>query len=211
VSDRTRPTEPRPASEPQPQERAGVLGRATAWLGRMWPPRRPDPDGRHGRGPKRAFLRSGSLQAGRHPPSNLRADHLAGDPAVAALEGALDHPDPEVRARAIVVIAEFADDRAARLLRARIHDASPIVRAAAAGAAARTKRLDVVATLIVARRDPDPAVRRAAAAAVSQATGRPIAASEHDAAIDAALVDELKAWWKQRRLAELTESAQGDP
>jgi HEAT repeat protein len=149
------------------------------------------------------MLRSGTVPLQRHVPTNLEASHLADDDRLSALASALEHPDPELRARAVVVMAEFADNRAGRLLKVMIHDRCPAVRAVAVGAAGRTTDTDLVPSLIVALGDPDADVRRAAAEAVSRLTGQTVAPSVTDASIDREELERLKRWWKDKRFTDL--------
>jgi HEAT repeat protein len=157
-----------------------------------------------------AKLRSGKIPI--HPrrtPSSVGVSRLASDDGLAALAGALDHPDPDVRVRTVLLVGELADDHALGLLQKMMHDPCPAVRAAAVGAGGRAKRTSVVASLIVALGDPDISVRRAALDAVSRFTGRPLAANEEDARIDRRELVALKQWWKDERFTEL--SRRGEP
>jgi HEAT repeat protein len=157
---------------------------------------------------KKARLRPGKIELRGKTPVRPAAD-LAADRGLAILANALEHPDPDVRARAITVVSTFSDGRTKRLLRAMMLDPSPAVRCAAIVAIGRTDSLDVVASLVVALGDPDAGVRRAAAEAVSRATGWTIGPRGTDARIDADQIDKLKRWWKQQRRAELEARGRG--
>jgi HEAT repeat protein len=155
------------------------------------------------------MLRSGRLSRPRQNPARRDSTHLAVDDGLTALAGALEHPDPEVRARAVLVVAEFGDDRAARMLQSMIHDRSATVRSVAVSAAARTRSMDVVLSLIVALEDPVAEVRRAAAEALSRLTGRCIETSDVDAMVATVAredVEDLKRWWKDKRFRDLSGS-----
>ena len=149
------------------------------------------------------MLRSGTVSLPTQVPTRLKASHLADDDRLTALAGALEHPDPELRARAVVVMAEFADKHAGHLLKVMIHDRSPAVRAVAVGAAGRTTDMELAASLIVALADPDADVRWAAAEAVSRVTGQTVVPSGTDASIDRDELERLKRWWKDKRLTDL--------
>jgi HEAT repeat protein len=155
------------------------------------------------------MLRSGRLSRPTQNPTRRDGGHLAADDGLTALAGALQHPDPDVRARAVLVVAEFGDDRAARMLQSMIHDRSPAVRSIAVSAAARTKNMDVVLSLIVALEDPALEVRRAAAEALSSVTGRSIETSDVDGAVATVAseeVEDLKRWWKDKRFRDLSKA-----
>jgi len=152
---------------------------------------------------KKALLRSGTVKLQAKRPLGAHASDLAADRGLANLSSALEHPDPDVRARAVTIASAFSDGRIRRLLRATMYDPCPAVRCAAIRAAGGAESLDLVASLLVALRDPDANVRHAAAEAVSTITGRPIGPTATDATIDATRLEELKLWWKEQRRAEL--------
>lgn len=128
---------------------------------------------------------------------------LAADAGHAKLASALQHPDPDVRAKAIAVVVSLGESGATRLLQVMIHDPAPAVRAAAVAAAGRTRNVELAASLIVALADPDLEVRRAAVTAVSQLTGHPLTADDAESRVDPDEIQGLKQWWKQQRLAAL--------
>jgi hypothetical protein len=187
--------------------RKDLLSRAEAWLRAMCPARSVRSRTRATRGGK---LRSGKVHLPKQKPGGLGVSRLAVDDGLGALADALDHPDPEVRARTVMLAGELAHDGAVRLLQRMMHDPSPVVRVAAVDAARRTMRTDVVVSLIVALRDPDPNVRRAAAHAVSRITGRHVSPNETDATIDIREIMALKQWWKEARFSELALASGSD-
>jgi HEAT repeat protein len=156
-----------------------------------------------GQGPRKAVLRAGRISLPRKTNTNHVTSHLASDEGQMALAGALDHPDPEVRARAVAVVGQFSDGRAGHLLKTMIHDPSPAVRSVAISAVGTTPSMGLLASLIVALGDPDVHVRRAAAGALSRATGRTVAPSGTDAMMDGEQVEALKRWWKDKRFSDL--------
>jgi len=143
----------------------------------------------------------------RPPVGDFSAARLAADEGLEALGRALGDPDPKVRTLALDVVCEFSAERAARLLAAMVHDLDPSVRCAAAAAAARLGAPRTVSSLIVALDDPDSGVRAASAQAIEAITGRRIA-MEDDPATQRRQIEELKRWWKEERLAQLTASLQ---
>jgi hypothetical protein len=116
-----------------------------------------------------------------------------------------------MRARAVAVLSEFADDRARQVLKTMLLDSSAMVRCAAVRSAARVGTTDVLASLIVTLTDPDTEVRAAAAEAVSSITGRRLSCNGRNRAeggvdpgeVDAGEIEDLKRWWRERRFAEL--------
>jgi beta-phosphoglucomutase-like phosphatase (HAD superfamily) len=129
---------------------------------------------------------------------------LASDRGLQSLAKALADPDPAARALALELVCEFSGPRAARLLGSMLQDPEPAVRCAAAAAAARVRTPAVVFSLILALEDADPEVRAAAAAGFQSITLRhidPVALEEP--AARTAIVDDLKAWWKDHRFTEL--------
>jgi HEAT repeats len=187
---------------------SGVLTRARSGIDRLLRRRRrpapapqsPSPTG------KKARLRSGTIDIQKTARARDDASELAADDGLKTLANALEHPDAEVRARAIGVVSTLSDGRVTRLLRASMVDPCPTVRCAASRAAGHAKSLELVASLLVALADPDPDVRSAAAEAVSQTTGWPVVPIAADATIDASAIRELKRWWKDRRREELAAS-----
>jgi hypothetical protein len=127
---------------------------------------------------------------------------------MAALARALDHPDPALRARAVAVLGELADARARDVLKTMLLDPSAEVRRAAARSAARVATTDVVASLIVALTDPDAEVRAAAAEAVGRISGRPLSCAGPGGVVDERDIEDVKRWWRNRRLAELVRCVQ---
>jgi HEAT repeat protein len=152
------------------------------------------------------MLRSGVVTRRRETPANLETLSLASDGALSALADALGDPDPDVRAKATMLVAELSDKRAARLLKTMIHDLSPSVRVVAVSATGSKASMELVASLIVALGDPDPEVRRVAAEAISRATGQTVASSRMDP--DDEQIKRLKQWWKEQRYAELARGAE---
>jgi HEAT repeat protein len=116
-----------------------------------------------------------------------------------------------MRLRAVAVLSEFGDERAARMLRAMTHDLSPTVRAVAVRALGQSASTEALSALIVALDDPVVSVRRVAAEALSRASGQSVAASEADGTIDPAQRDALRRWWKDRRFADLASGAARAP
>ena len=122
-----------------------------------------------------------------------------------ALTHALADPDPSVRSLAIEVGTEFSGERASRLLGGMLQDPDPAVRCAAAAAATRIGSSAVVFSLILALEDSESSVREAAASAIETIGGRSVdRGALGDPAAAGRLVDDLKTWWKDRRLAELS-------
>lgn len=135
----------------------------------------------------------------RAPVDRTRAGDGTGE-----LARALADPDPLVRALALETVGDFTGDRAGRLLAAVLHDSDPRVRCAAAAAAARAGASGAVFSLILSLDDDNRDVRLASARAIQQITGKEIddhRLNDSESRIEA--LDELKAWWKQRRFAEL--------
>jgi HEAT repeat protein len=108
----------------------------------------------------------------------------------------------------VAVISELADVRAGEVLKTMLLDPSAMVRCAAVRSAARVRTTDVLASLIVALTDPDAEVRAAAVDAVSAITGRSLTSSGPEAGVDLAEIEDLKRWWRERRLAELVRSVE---
>ncbi len=115
-------------------------------------------------------------------------------------------PDPLVRAMALETVGEFSSERATRLLASMLFDSDPLVRCAAASAAARARATGLLFSLIIVLDDPIDDVRIVAARTIEEITGRAIdVASLRDTVSRRQAIDQLKSWWKQRRLAELAE------
>ena len=177
----------------------------TSYPGRAW---------RAVRAKVRPTRRPSNLRGVPHPPpspvgpvGDFSAARLAADEGLEALGRALGDPDPRVRTLALEVVCEFSAERAARLLAAMVHDPDAGVRCSAAAAAARLGAPRTVSSLIVALDDPDSAVRAASAQAIEAITGRSIAL-EGDRVTQHRQIEELKRWWKEERLAQLTASLQ---
>ncbi len=141
------------------------------------------------------------------PVGEFSAARLAADEGLDALGRALGDPDPRVRTLALEVVCEFSAERAARLLAAMVHDPDAGVRCSAAAAAGRLGAPRAVSSLIVALDDPEATVRAASAQAIEAITGRAIAL-EGDLGTQRRQIEELKRWWKEERLAQLTASLQ---
>ena len=141
------------------------------------------------------------LPASRPP---FGAAELAADDGLTRLAAALSNDDPEARIRALDVICEFSDERASRLLASMLHDPSPAVRRAAAVAAARIKASGTVFALILALDDADPELRSVAVDAIEAITGKRAHLDEvDDPELRRNEIEQLKRWWKARRVAEL--------
>jgi len=139
------------------------------------------------------------------PPDPARLGSAEG---LEALTRALADPDPAVRSLALEVVTEFSGERASRLLGGMLQDPDPNVRCAAAAAATRVGSSATVFSLILALEDSEPTVREAAASAIETIGGRRIdRAALADPATAGPQLDDLKAWWKDRRLAELSRAA----
>lgn len=192
--------------------RPGPFTRAAAWLSRLGlrppkPARPPKATGRaRRRGPSTgaAVLRDGAVALDEQAPTGRHAEPERGaSRGLTALASALEHEEPEVRARAVMLICELSEGRVADLVQKMIHDPSAEVRRAVARAAARAGTTDVVSSLIVALGDPAADVRAAAAEAASLVTGCPVTLSGAGGRVPAEQLDELKRWWKDKRAAEL--------
>jgi HEAT repeats len=191
--------------DPVGQRLASATRAVASWFGK-----RPAPAKRGAKNVARdAALRVGAIE---DEPAEVGLDavRLAADEGLAALAKALENGDPAVRARALSVIVELSEQRATRLLKAMMFDPDASVRRAAAVAAPRVEGLGVVASLIVALRDPDGDVRRAAAAAITRMTDQNIELAPSDASISDERHAELRAWWKEQRIAELTRDSAED-
>jgi hypothetical protein len=108
----------------------------------------------------------------------------------------------------VAVLSELADVRAREVLKTMLLDPSAIVRCAAVRSAARVKTTDVLASLIVTLTDPDAEVRAAAVDAVSGITGRQLSCQWPEGGVDPGEIEDLKRWWRERRLAELVRSVE---
>ena len=160
-----------------------------------------------GAGPGLIGRRFGDAARGLSSLDEFAPARLAADEGLNALAQALSDPDPAVRMTALDVVCEFSADRAARLLAGMIHDPDASVRCAAAAAAARLRVVRAVSSLIVALDDPDASVRSAAAHAIEEITGRQLPpGDEQDSCARREKVEQLKRWWKEERLAQLTAS-----
>lgn len=141
--------------------------------------------------------------------SRFGAAEESANQGLTALARALAHPDPALRAQALEVICQFSAERAVRLLVGVLHDPDPKVRAAAADSAGRLGATGTVLSLIFALDDPEPEVRLAAQLAIEQITDIPVRLENVDPAIRESKISELKAWWKEQRFNELTQSSHG--
>ena len=114
-----------------------------------------------------------------------------------------------MRLRAVAVLSEFGDERAARLLRAMVHDRSARVRAVAVRALGQSASpttgtsLEALSCLIVALDDPAVSVRRVAAEALARSSGLAVVPSEADGTIGPEQREALRSWWKDQRVADL--------
>ena len=184
----------------------GAAGRAVRSL--AWPFRRSShaPPARPLDAPPPAGRTAGPRERDRSRPPD--PSQLASAEGLESLTRALADPDPAVRALALEVVSEFSGDRAARVLGGMLQDPEPGVRRAAATAATRVRSSAVVFSLILALEDADPTVQDAAASAIETIGGRPIdRAGLNDPVAAGRMVEELKVWWKDRRLAELARAA----
>jgi HEAT repeat protein len=136
------------------------------------------------------------------------AARLADRQGLASLSAALTDPAPEARIAALETIGSLGGEEVGPMLVDLLHDPDSNVRVAAAAVAGRTRAAEVVFSLILALDDPDQAVREAARRALEAITGERI---EFDVTqpseVRQGRVEDLKRWWKQRRLAELAGSA----
>ncbi len=124
--------------------------------------------------------------------------------APSQLQRALADPDPSVRRRALRTVAELDPDTAGLLLAGTLHDVDAGVRRAAVVVAARVRSPAVGFALVLALDDSDPEVRAAAQTVVEELSGRAIDPSEMaDPAARRRIIEELKRWWKEQRLAQL--------
>jgi HEAT repeat protein len=155
--------------------------------------------------PARRIVRSATRRT-EPDPEAARAGASSG---LAALAAALAHPEPTVRARALEIVCEFSEERAAELLGGMLHDPEASVRYAAATAAGRVPAYRVVAPLIVTLQDVDVDVRRASAHALERLTGSPVPLEEPGSAVSEGRLNELRKWWKEHRLAELLAGIEG--
>ncbi len=122
----------------------------------------------------------------------------------AALQKALSHPDPTVRARSLDVVSTFSAARAERYVSLLIWDPDPNVRSAAATACARLATPRTLSSLILTLDDPNEVVRHAAAAALRIATGKDLPESvTHNEAERESVVRDLRGWWKEERYSDL--------
>lgn len=129
---------------------------------------------------------------------------MAADQGLNALAKALSHSDPNVRTKALEVIAELSEERAGGLIAGMLHDPSPQTRRAAATAAARIGARGAVFSLILALDDPDLGVRMVAKESIEELTNQPIAITFQEGDAERLQkIAELKEWWKGERLDEL--------
>ena len=155
---------------------------------------------------ERARPRSPAPRSPRALPPRRRsaAADIAATHVMSSLSRMLDDEAPERRLLALEAIGELDGKRAAALVAELLNDPHPGVRAAAAAAAARSGAAAAVFSLILCLDDGAPEVRREAGRAIELITGRAVALDP--AAPDAERereVEELKGWWKRRRLEQL--------
>ena len=181
----------------------GVVAGALLWLRRMLPWPKSSRPRSSIRPSAQARLVVGRVGGRGRAESGQDSSGLAANGGLAALARALDAPDPALRARAVAVLCELGERRASEVLKTMLLDSSAMVRCAAIRSATRVRTTDVLASLIVALSDPDPEVRAASVDAVSAITGRRLSIPAPGGGVDPGEIEELKRWWREKRLAEL--------
>jgi len=129
---------------------------------------------------------------------------MAADQGLNALAKALNHPDPNVRTKALEVISELSEERASGLISGMLHDPSAQTRRAAVHAARRLGAQGAVFSLILALDDPDLGVRMLAKESIEELTDQPVDITFEESDAERQLrIAELKEWWKGQRLDQL--------
>lgn len=129
--------------------------------------------------------------------ATLRRDY----PAIAR---ALEDPHPLVRLQLLDNLEELEDLQAHVVLLELLNAPETQVRQSAAAAAGRIGLASMVFALILALEDPEPAVQTQAGQSLERLTGQPVQLNEAATAEERQrLVEELKEWWKEHRLAQL--------
>jgi len=120
------------------------------------------------------------------------------------LARALTNPDPRVRSRALELVCELSEDRAAPTLIGLMNDPSADVRSAAASLAPRMRARRVVSALILALDDPESSVREASLDAICAMTPHRLSREQlADADARRAKIEELLQWWRKERFEQL--------
>jgi hypothetical protein len=149
-------------------------------------------------------MRTPHFDDGEPFPVDSGAAQFAMQSGMPALAEALSSPNPKIRKLAIDTIGEFSAEEASQLIIEVLPDPDPGVRCAAIAAAVRAKAPATVFSLILMLDDISVEVRSAAKRAIEALSGEKIAFDPEDESADLKeKIEELKRWWKERRLAQL--------